>query len=71
MLSVGKHRNPNPISLAPRENQLASQEIGLAAEGSVEKLDGVHDGCLLMLACEGGLELQDAAGIAGGDDIDS
>ena len=32
-------------------------------------MNGVHDGCLLMLAREGGLELQDAAGIAGGDDI--
>ena len=29
----------------------------------------VHDACLLMLAREGGLELQDTAGIAGSNDV--
>lgn len=42
---------------------------GLAAEGSIEELDGVHNGRFLMPAGEGGLELENAAGIAGGHNV--
>jgi hypothetical protein len=32
-------------------------------------LNGVHDGCLLAQAREAGLKLENAAGVAGGDNV--
>ena len=41
----------------------------MAAEGSIEKLNGVDNGRFLMAASKRGLKLKDATRIAGGDDV--
>ena len=42
---------------------------GLAADGSIENLNRMNDGSVAAKTSQGGLELEKAAGVAGGDDI--